>query len=250
MTLKLIRTTALALLSAGLLTLFSTAPLAAHSFDATMMERLTQYFDTDEYGVIERLAQEENAIELHGALRNRLAESYAGGWFSVEDGALHVATTSTKKARLAAKHGASATVVNRSIKDLHALRRSVMDALDFDGKGTGVAHSISIDVRKNKLTIRHPPEARQTLPSRLQAHGVNLGPINFEESTTRITLSNDVRGAEEYTNLNNTYRCSIGFSSESGYFSAGHCGNANDPVEGYNGQTQDSLVLAAGRLVT
>jgi hypothetical protein len=124
-------TATLAIMFAATLTFsFSNESLAGQNISAAMMDQLMEHLATDEDGVIERLAQEAEAIELHSAIKSLMGEAYAGAWFSEQEGKLHVAATSTSKAELARMYGASASIVERSQAELEQLRHAASSVFE------------------------------------------------------------------------------------------------------------------------
>lgn len=223
---------------------FSAESRGEQQIDPAIMDRLTEYLDTDEDGVIERLAQEADAIELHGDIKYLMGDTYAGAWFSAKEGKLHVATTSLKNARLAKQHGASASVVERSYSDLQQLRNSLMEVVDSNRMWGTDVRTVSVDVVANAISVRHAPDRLQAVTATLNQRMSSLEAIRFEEAHEQATLSSDVRGADPYQNIINSFICSIGFTSTKGYFTAGHCGEVGNLVNGSNGQSQGAFVLS------
>lgn len=181
-------------------------------------------------------------------LRQALGATYAGAWFDPTDLKLVVATTDPQKADLIQINGARAVVVKRNLQQL----KGIVEQLDQAASRLSPEQKRSIwtwgiDVKANNVAITIPadhPKALAAAQDFITMSGADAGAIRIEPSTQGPpVLLYEVRGGDQYTNTTDNLICSIGFSVNGGYVTAGHCsgGTTGDSVDGYNGVLQGSF---------
>ena len=191
----------------------------------------------------ERVAGEYRAGQLAPALRKDLAGSYAGAWLSDATDAtaeLVVATTDRAEADAITAAGAKARVVEHSMGDLGAAKT----ALDRAARRSAPAAAPLwyVDVRTNSVVVHasDPAKAR----SFVEASGVDGDLVRVVKSAEKPRPYADLRGGEAYY-INETSRCSIGFSvtdgSRQGFVTAGHCGAPGDATAGHDRTDQGTF---------
>ncbi len=166
-------------------------------------------------------------------LRARLGRHYGGAWLA-QDGSLVVATTSAAQASVITSLGARADVVKRTAAQLDSARTT----LDRHASKAGRAvHSWYVDPATNQVVV----SADSTASARKFATAAGLG-----TATVRTVASSaapkpmaDVRGGDQFDKpVSGGYvLCSIGFSVNGGFITAGHCGATNDNVVAADGHT-------------
>ena len=239
----------LALLAGALVALPPTASAAAGSpsrvgsatgtVDAQMQAAMQRDLHLTAAEAKARPASDRSARAIEVTLRARLGSSYAGAWLD-RDGALVVGTTSRAKAALIRSMGAKADLVARSADQLAAVRTR----LDRQGRAavavTGV-HSWYVDPSTNSVVV----QADSTALARNFATAAGVG-----EAAVRTLVSSavprplaDVRGGDQYSRpvTGGAVLCSVGFSVNGGFVTAGHCGAAGNPTNGVNGAAQGTF---------
>ena len=168
------------------------------------------------------LAKENAARELLPAVSEAAGRAFGGAW--LESGVLHVGVTDAALADEVAEAGATPAVVTHSASTLD----STKDAID--SRAAEAPDEVTgwyVDVRSNAVVV----EALSTTPaveSFVDAFG---GPVRIERATERPTLYAAVVGGDAYY-IDGSGRCSVGFSVEGGFVTAGHCGQPGSEVTG------------------
>lgn len=179
-----------------------------------------------------RVADDLHASEVIEQLRGTMGDSFAGAW--IDKGKAFVGITDQAKAEEITAKGATPVVMNTS----HSKLKEAKIALDnvFLGKAgskrsvatSGIA-SYFVDVASNKLVIEalsgSHAEAEQL------ASQAGLSASEFEVKTIKsmpVTVAT-VQGGDAY-DIDGQFRCSVGFSVNGGFVSAGHCGQKGSSV--------------------
>ncbi|MBK7621450.1 MAG: S1 family peptidase [Kineosporiaceae bacterium] len=176
-----------------------------------------------------RVIQEDEARTIDQDLRSRLGDAYAGSYLSPDGGVLTVAVTDAAAARTVEDADAIPAVVALSQSTLEETT-SALDRQAAQAVPDGV-WSWYVDVAANTVSI----VARDQAAATAFADAAGVAPAAY-----RVTVSDeqpqplaDIRGGDAFY-INNMYRCSVGFSVEGGFVTAGHCGDAGATVAGFN----------------
>jgi streptogrisin C len=94
-----------------------------------------------------------------------------------------------------------------------------------------------VDADTNKVVVRARPSGASAAKRFAAAGGVPASAVDVLKSDMRPRPLADLRGGEAY-HINESARCSIGFSVEGGFVTAGHCGSVGDTTTGGNGEAQ------------
>ena len=174
-----------------------------------------------------RVAREMKATEVIDQLKAK--SGFAGAW--LVDGDLNVAVTDEALTSEVAAAGAKAVKVDTPISKLQDAQNK-LDAMDFDaalgkreeGAATGIA-AYWVDVAANKLVLEALKDS--TAQAAEMAKSAGLEESEFEVKTVDAlpTTFATIRGGDAYY-INNSARCSVGFSVTTGFVSAGHCGTS------------------------
>ncbi|HZG05755.1 MAG TPA: S1 family peptidase [Streptomyces sp.] len=221
-------------------TLTAEAARAAEEMPAGALKAMQRDFGISAAEARERVAGEYRAGQLAPVLRKDLAGSYAGAWTTGATATLVVATTDRAEADTITAAGAKARVVEHSLRDLDAAKA----ALDRAAKknDTTAAPVWYVDVRTNSVVVHasDPAKAR----SFVEASGADSDLVRVVKSAEKPRTYYDLRGGEAYY-INNSGRCSIGFSvtrgSQQGFVTAGHCGRTGSSTTGYNRVAQGTF---------
>ncbi|HZV22480.1 MAG TPA: S1 family peptidase [Luteimonas sp.] len=186
-----------------------------------------------QYLKIERLAalQEKQLAKAQG-------RSYAGSW--IERGAngsfkLVVATTSLKPQKAAT--GVEIRSVRHSLAQLESSKAQLDTLLAQGGKAPQGVYGWYVDVPGNSVVVSIGVGRQQAGIDFVAASGADARSVRFVVDAEQPSLHSTLQGGLGY--LRNPgdgylYACSIGFNvsqgSTPGFVSAGHCGDAGEPV--------------------
>ncbi|WP_260190707.1 S1 family peptidase [Actinophytocola gossypii] len=175
-----------------------------------------------------RLAAEKQASTTNLELRKQLGDDYAGGWLKGDT--LVVGVTNAEAAGSVREGGAEPRLVERSVAELDA----VQDTLDAnrDAVPAGVA-SWYVDVTTNTVVVNTRSVAAGE--RFVLASGVDRDAVRVVRSTESPRPLIDVVGGNPYY-IGSGSRCSVGFSVNGGFVTAGHCGRTGASTSQPNGQ--------------
>jgi hypothetical protein len=174
-----------------------------------------------------RMRQEATAMEVDPAARAAAGAAYGGSWFDPARGTLVVGLSTMDNTKAVRDTGATVVRVPRSLAELDAVKATI-DALDAPADVAGWrveprTGSVVVTVRRGGDTAGFLAAARK------------LGPVTVEETDELPrTFAAGTVGGDPYI-INGRVRCSIGFSVEGGFVSAGHCGGVGASVNGWDG---------------
>nr|WP_249228236.1 S1 family peptidase [Kutzneria sp. CA-103260] len=176
-----------------------------------------------------RVQQEELALRTAPTAQQAAGAAYAGSWFDPASGRLTVALTDHSTDAAVTTTGAQVVRATHSWAELAATK----DKLDAGPAPAGVA-SWGIDPRRNSVVIT--VSRSDASVQRYVAAAAKLGPVVVQQNTHAVpqTFSAGTVGGDPYY-INGNVRCSIGFSVQGGFVSAGHCGTPGSTVVGWDG---------------
>jgi hypothetical protein len=179
---------------------------------------------------IARMTAETVANSLEQSLSSRLGDSYGGATFDAATGKLSVGVTDAAKLAQVRANGAEAKLVRFSAKQLD----STVDKLNAgEAAAPKALTSWGVDTANNRITVTVAPGQVSAADAYLATSGVDKSSVTVVESADTPKLEYDVRGGDAYY-IANQARCSIGFSTTSGFLSAGHCAAIGSSLTGYN----------------
>ncbi|MGW3991205.1 alpha-lytic protease prodomain-containing protein [Streptomyces sp. NPDC004830] len=176
-----------------------------------------------------RLAAEKTATATDRTARDVAGSAYGGSWFDAERGRLTVALTDDERADAVRATGASVRLVRHSARQLDAAMKRI-DALSAPA-GVGSWH---VDPKANKVVVNVVGEHRDDNDVRaFLARAREAGPVTARQTAAapRTFAAGTVGGDPYYTG---NVRCSIGFSVQGGFVTAGHCGSPGSAVYGWD----------------
>lgn len=175
-----------------------------------------------------RVARELKAADVIEQLKSSAGKSFGGAW--LVDGELNVAVTDEALKAEVTNAGASVSVVSNSLSKLEEAQKAIdkLDIAETLSKRSEAAPGIAayyVDVAANKLVFE--TLADSTAQAEELAKQVGLVKSEFEVRTVAAmpTTFVTVKGGDAYY-IDNSARCSVGFSVTGGFVSAGHCGTA------------------------
>jgi hypothetical protein len=196
-----------------------------------------------------RLARESTAIEIEPAARAAAGKSYGGSWFDPARGTLVVGLTTSDSAADTATNTAAdtAAAVRATGAEVAAVEHTLasLDAakarLDAVRAPVDVA-GWHVDPRAGSVvvTVRRGAASSEDVEAFLDVARA-AGPVRVEETGAlpRPFAAGTVGGDPYY--INGNVRCSIGFSVQGGFVSAGHCGGVGSSVAGWDGSAMGSF---------
>lgn len=167
---------------------------------------------------VERLEFQARAAEIT-ARAAKTIDTYAGSWLHPRADHVYVAITDKSERKKVKELGAKAVVVDHELEQLVELRETLDDSLaaaDVDVASTYV------DPTTNGLVVGvaegdEDAAARVAATAGVPAEAVT---VVVEEAPRPFV---DVIGGNAYY-INNSSRCSVGFTVADGFVTAGHCG--------------------------
>ena len=187
-----------------------------------------------------RLRTERWASATSERLRRDLGGEFAGAWLNATGDGLMVAVTDPALADRVQAAGAHARVVALSAGDLDGVKR------DLDRRAAKVAGAVPgwyVDVATNTVVVLARPGGEAAAQRWAAKGGAPSGAVRVVTSAEAPRPLADVRGGDPYF-INNRARCSIGFSVQGGFVTAGHCGNVGDRTTGFD-QTNQGVFRAS-----
>jgi streptogrisin C len=222
---RIFTTTAAVIAAAAGLTAAMTIPALAkplaetpESVNPQVFAALQRDLKLDPNGVRVRLANEEKASRTQLTLRKSLGSTYAGSWLSGDAATLTIAVTDTASADKVRAAGATPTLVKRSHADLDRVMADLDAALAAGASVPGWY----VDEATNSVVVL----ARDTTAAAafVKSAGVPADAVRIEASHEDPRPFIDVIGGNAYF-IGSGSRCSVGFSVNGGFVTAGHCGS-------------------------
>ncbi|MPY63309.1 S1 family peptidase [Streptomyces spongiae] len=176
-----------------------------------------------------RLAAEKTATAVERKAKRAAGSSYGGSWFDAGSGKLTVAVTPGANTEAIRATGATVRLVKHSAQQLDAAKTRI----DRLSAPTGVS-SWYVDPKANKVVVKvvsarqHDNDVQSFL-----ARARQTGPVTVKQTAEAPqTFAAGTVGGDPYYTGN--VRCSIGFSVQGGFVTAGHCGGAGAAVYGWD----------------
>ncbi len=195
-------------LTMGFALVLSSAPaaVAAPAKPApSMLEALQRDLNLSAEQAQLRLVNEARLGKLEGKVRTDLGASFGGSWLSGDTAnSLTVATSDASKIAAIQAGGAKAQLVTRSLGDLTALK----DKLDAASAPQTVP-VYYVDVKTNSVVVETRDQA--AAEAFVAASGVDKAAVRYVATNEQPVTYYDLRGGDAYY-INNSGRCSIGFS--------------------------------------
>jgi streptogrisin C len=183
----------------------------------------------------ERIARDNRGSQLEVELRRALGGAFGGAWLTDDAQTLTVAITDAAQAERVRAAGAQPKLVKRSEAMLNSVK-SKLDSKASRASADAVA-GWYVDVTTNSVVVlARDTKAADTF---VAASGVDRDAVRVVATTEQPRLLYDVRGGDAY--YIGGGRCSIGFSVNGGFVTAGHCGVTGQATTGYNGVSQGTF---------
>ncbi|MEV0052081.1 S1 family peptidase [Saccharopolyspora shandongensis] len=211
-----------------------TAPPAAET--ATLLDAMQRDFGLDRDQALQRLDQEAAAGEADERLRGTLGSTFGGSYFDPALGKLVVGVTDEARFDEVREAGAEPKLVVYSIEQLNG----VVEGLNV--RSATAPQGVSgwyVDGRENSVVLTTRPGTAPDAAKFVHASGVLTDAVRVTESLEDPRTYADVIGGNAYY-IGSGSRCSVGFSVQGGFVTAGHCGSAGDSTSQPTGQFEGS----------
>lgn len=196
---------------------------------AGLLSAMQRDFGLTESQARARLSAEKRATAIQGKAKRAAGAAYGGSWFDPSTGSLTVAVTSDKQKAAVRATGAAVRLVTHTARRLDAVKARI-DTFDAPA---GVS-SWHVDPEAGKVVVNVVASARTDNDVRkFVERAREAGPVVVEETAQAPqTFAAGTVGGDPYYTGN--VRCSIGFSVNGGFVTAGHCGQAGAAVSGWD----------------
>ncbi|MEU8241604.1 S1 family peptidase [Actinoplanes missouriensis] len=186
-----------------------------------------------------RLARSEWAGGVSATLAAQTGEDFGGAWLAGDGTTLKVAVTDSRATAAVKAAGAVPVLVKRSEAELDAAKTKLDAAVGDADDVTGWY----VDVATNKVVVVAKPGAKAEALDLAEDAGVPASAVTVKISKAQPKPLFDVRGADPYfiDIGGGQARCSIGFSVEGGFVTAGHCGAEGTRTTGFNNEAQGTV---------
>ncbi|MGX6602624.1 S1 family peptidase [Micromonosporaceae bacterium Da 78-11] len=186
-----------------------------------------------------RLKRARWASGVSARLSAQTGADFGGAWLAADGTTLKIAVTDPDAEALVRQAGAVPVLVKRSEQKLVTAK----EKLDAVRSATGDVTGWYVDVSTNKLVVVAKPGASADARRLVGTAGVDTDSVTVKTSKASPKPLFDVRGADPYFIAvdGGTARCSIGFSVEGGFVTAGHCGAVGSTTNGFNNQAQGTV---------
>ncbi|MCE7009760.1 S1 family peptidase [Kibdelosporangium philippinense] len=165
-----------------------------------------------------RLAADKHASDTGNSLRKHMSATFGGAW--IDAGRLVVGVTDSKSADAVRAAGGQARLVFRTEGQLDAVK-SKLDANAAMAPST--VPGWYVDPASNSVVIKSRPSDYRGAYRFASLSGADMAAIRVEASDESPRPLIDVIGGNAYY-IGSGTRCSVGFSVNGGFVTAGHCG--------------------------
>jgi hypothetical protein len=187
-----------------------------------------------------RLGQELTASRQLPAAQQAAGSAFGGAWFDPAAGKLVVGVTDPAVADAVHRTGAETVPARVTAAALSAAKTAV-DAVAKQKRAPAAVSGWHADPRTGSVVVTLQPGAHGADVDAFLARAREAGPVTLETGARPETLSAGTVGGDPYY-INGNTRCSIGFSVQGGFVSAGHCGSAGSSVVGWDNSAMGSFV--------
>lgn len=197
--------------------------------DMDMLSSVKRLYGLNTQEAVDRYIAEEAATDLYRRVQSLAIPGYAGAWFDADTEQLHVASSDPIFTERITRLGAVVRDVSWSLDELEALRTTLRE----EDNGSGLWEKTYVDYKNNRLVVGIRPERIAEANIILQAHADK---VDIYEELHEVHQTVDIRGADGTRNstweskYGGSWPCSIGFGTENGFYTAGHCGAASNDI--------------------
>ncbi|SDZ25406.1 streptogrisin C [Amycolatopsis xylanica] len=233
---KIVAAAAAAITGAGLVTALALTPSANAGAQSEILTAMARDLNLTPQQAQARLAAEQHAATTDSALRSQLGAAYGGSWLDSTGTTLTVAVADSSQEAKVRAAGAIAQPVAVGAAQLDSAKALL------DTKSADVPPSVPgwyVDVTTNKVVVSANPGAEAAAKAWAAKSGVRADLVRVETTNEKPVPLIDIIGGNAYTF--GSGRCSIGFSVEGGFVTAGHCGTAGTRTSNPSGTVAASV---------
>jgi streptogrisin C len=184
-----------------------------------------------------RLAEESTATRIAPLAQQAAGASFGGAWFDAASGKLVVGLTDPARAAAVRATGADTATSKITEAALDKVKSKIDTYSHAKAAPAGVT-GWHTDAKTGSVVITVRPGAKDV--SAFLAQAKQAGPVTVETAAAPQTFAAGTVGGDPYY-INGNTRCSIGFSVQGGFISAGHCGTPGSSVVGWDGSQMGSF---------
>ncbi len=180
-----------------------------------------------------RLTREMTAARVLPDAQQAAGAAFGGAWFDPARGKLVVGVTDPAAADGVRQAGAEPVAARTSAAQLDAAKA----AIDTSAKAEPAPAAVTgwrADPRAGSVVVTLQPGERGADVDAFLAKARAAGPVTVRTAPAARPFSAGTVGGDPYY-INGNTRCSIGFSVQGGFVSAGHCGGPGSSVVGWDG---------------
>ncbi|MEV0081989.1 S1 family peptidase [Saccharopolyspora sp. NPDC050642] len=211
-----------------------TAPPAAEA--ATLLDAMQRDFGLDRDQALQRLDQEAAAAQADERLSGALGSTYGGAYFDPALGKLVVGVTDQARFDEVRAAGAEPKLVIYSIEQLNGVVEGLNLRSSIAPKGVSGWY---VDGKVNSVVVTTRPGTAPDAARFVHTSGVITDAVRVTESLENPRTYADVIGGNAYY-IGSGSRCSVGFSVQGGFVTAGHCGSVGDSTSQPTGRFEGS----------
>jgi streptogrisin C len=186
-----------------------------------MLQAMQRDLGLDKRQAEQRLRSEATARQVDRVVRAKVDGSFGGSYYDAEQGKLVVGVTDAAKLDEVRATGAEARLVDDGVEELNA----TADALNRAGEVPDSVSGWYVDPETNSVVVTTTPGTTERAEDFLAATGVDRATVDIVESTESPRPLMDIIGGNAYY-IGSGGRCSVGFSVQGGFVTAGHCGSS------------------------
>ncbi|MFD7655554.1 S1 family peptidase, partial [Actinosynnema sp. NPDC059797] len=219
-----------ALVAAGALT--TTAQAAPADQTTQILSAIQRDLGLDADRARARLASDQRSGDTARTLRKRLDARFGGAWID-SSGTLTVGVTG-QAADVA--QGVRTKLVQRSERDLDAVKAAL------DANVAEAPKSVPgwyVDLPTNTVVVKSHPAKLAAARAFVASSGVSAAAVRYVGTDEAPRPLIDVIGGNAY-NIGSGSRCSVGFSVNGGFVTAGHCGSTGASTSNPSGTFRGS----------
>ncbi|MGK5678649.1 S1 family peptidase [Actinoplanes sp. URMC 104] len=211
----------------------------ASGYSAQILAAMQRDLGLDGDQATARLQRSKWASRVSAKLSAQTGTGFGGAWLATDGSTLKIAVTDPDAQQAVRAAGAVPVLVERSEQSLVKAKEK-LDSVRSEASGVTGWY---VDVATNKLVVVAKPGEQASAKRLARTAGVAAGTYSVVTSTASPKPLFDVRGADPYFIRvdGGTARCSIGFSVEGGFVTAGHCGGVGSTTSGFNQQAQGTV---------
>ncbi len=204
---------------------------AIDSLHPKLLEAMKRDLGLDTKQAIARVNHDRHASSLIEQLRGSVQSSFAGGW--IHDDKIYIGVTDQAAADHVFANGALPVLMNTSLSKLENAKKAIDNHLTDQKRATKQTSNIAsyfLDVTTNKLVVEALDAGQDNARELAKLTGLSESEFEIRRVDKLPTLSTSVLGGDQYYLNDSNNWCSIGFSVDGGFVSAGHCGSRGDYV--------------------